>query len=419
MKNFKILHVIGQRPEMTGSAVYLEAIIRESQKLGFSNYRIAGVPFGSIDSLKEMNQAESSFVFFESDPLNFPVPGMSDVMPYKSSLFKDLREKRLSAYKSAFARKLQKAVNRFDPDIIHTNHLFVLSALVRKLFPNLPIVATCHGTDLRQYNNCPHLRPFVKRHCQGLDKIIALTADQKNDISRLYEILPEKIVVVGGGYDETVFTRASKIPAGTVHILYAGKFNRSKGVPWLLKSLLKIKDHQWHLHMAGSGKGPEYDHCMELAEKLAPKVTIHGFVSHQRLSELMKKAHVQVLPSFFEGLPLVLFEGLASGCRLIATSLSGFSEVFCQAKKDTVDLIQLSPLETIDRPYQKDEAFLENELCKSILNKIDAVRKSPDFDDPQAEIIASSYTWPRVFERILSVYKDAIQQKRRFQSPPV
>jgi glycosyltransferase involved in cell wall biosynthesis len=417
MKNLKILHVIGQRPEMTGSAVYLEAIIKESHKLGFSNYRIAGVPFGSIDPLREMHGAESSYVFFESEPLNFPVPGMSDVMPYKSSLFKDLREKRLTAYKSAFTQTLQKAVNHFEPDIIHTNHLFVLSALVRKLFPAIPVVATCHGTDLRQYNNCPHLRPFVKHYCQRLDKIIALTADQKNNISCLYEIPPEKIVVVSGGYDETVFTRTPKSPAGTVHILYAGKFNRSKGVPWLLKSLLRIKDHEWHLHMAGSGNGPEYDYCMELLETLAPKVTIHGFVSHRRLSELMKKAHVQVLPSFFEGLPLVLFEGLASGCRLIATDLSGFSEVFCNAKRDTVDLIQLPPLETIDQPYQKDEAFLENELCKSILNKIDAVRKSPDFDDPQAEMIGTSYKWTSVFERILSVYNDAIHRKKWFRLP--
>jgi hypothetical protein len=43
MTNLKILHVIGQRPEMTGSGIYLEAIIRESQKRGFSNYWIAGV----------------------------------------------------------------------------------------------------------------------------------------------------------------------------------------------------------------------------------------------------------------------------------------------------------------------------------------------------------------------------------------
>jgi len=413
MKHLKILYVIGQRPEMTGSGIYLEALIRESRKCGCSTYRVAGVPAGSFHPAKEGRQTNGSYVFFESESLNFPVAGMSDVMPYNSSLFKELKGKRLTAYKAAFTRVLQTAVNRFNPDIIHTNHLFLLSALIRKLFPSVPVVATCHGTDLRQYNNCRHLRSFVKRYCRGLDKIIALTTDQQTEITRLYGVPSEKIVVVGGGYDQEMFTRAQKSPAGTVQLLYAGKFNRSKGVPWLLRSLMKINHHDWHLHMAGGGNGPEFNECMDLAEKLGNKVTNHGYVNHRRLSELMKKAHVQLLPSFFEGLPLVLFEGLASGCRIITTNLSGFDEIFGRANKDTIDLIQLPPLETMDRPYQKDEAQLKNALCKSILNMIAAVKKSPDVEDPQARKIPSDYTWPQVFERTLSVYNDAVHQDIR------
>ena len=410
MTQFKILHVIGQRPEMTGSGIYLEAMIRESQKYGFSNYRVAGVPAGAIPSLKDRPQTGGAYVFFESESLNFPVPGMSDVMPYKSSLFKDLKGGRLTSYKSAFTQVLEDAVNQFKPDIIHTNHLFLLSALVKKRFPTMPVVATCHGTELRQYNNCPHLRHYVKRYCRRLDKIIALTTDQKKDIHRLYGIPLNQIVVVGGGYDQTIFTPAPKLPAGTVHILYAGKYNRSKGVPWLLKSLMKIKDQDWHLHMAGSGNGQEYNHCIDLAESLGQKVTNHGYVNHRRLSELMKKAHVQVLPSFFEGLPLVLFEGLASGCRIITTELSGFKEIFGKADKETIDLIQLPPLETIDRPYQKDESGLEDALCQRMLDMMATVRKSPDVVDPHAEKIASHYTWPRIFKRTLSAYRDAVKR---------
>jgi len=398
---------------MTGSGIYLEAIIKESQKHGFSNYWVAGVPANRNYSLKELARVKGSCVFFESESLDFPVTGMSDVMPYRSSRFKELKGKRLTCYKSEFTRVLQAAKKQFNPDIIHTNHLFLLSSLVRKLFPNVPVVATCHGTDLRQYNNCPHLRCFVKRYCRDLDKIIALTSDQKSDISRLYGIPSNKIVVGGGGYDETLFTRAPKSAGGTVHILYAGKFNRSKGLPWLLRSLMKIKNHDWHLHMAGGGDGPEFNNCMDLAEKLGRRVTNHGYVTHRRLSELMKMTHVQVLPSFFEGLPLVLFEGLASGCRIITTNLSGFKEIFGRASNDTINLIQLPPLETIDRPYQKDEVHLEKVLGKSILSMLAAVKKSPDFDDPQAEKIAVNYTWPRVFQRTLAVYKDALRRHAR------
>lgn len=407
-----ILHLLSQRPEKTGSGIYLQALIREAQQRGFTNYWVAATPAGKNTPPENLTRFNGAYVYFESEQLNFPIPGMSDVMPYKSTLFKDLKGERLRSYKKTFVNALETAVARFKPDIIHTNHLFLLSALARQLFPSLPMVATCHGTDLRQFKNCDHLKPFVKRHCKDMDRVIALTTDQKLEISRLFEIPLQNIIVVGGGFDSRTFTRAPKKSAETVHILYAGKFNRSKGVPWLLKSLMNIAHHNWHLHMAGGGNGPEFNHCLDLAKKLGKKVSNHGYVTHQKLAELMKKAHLQILPSFFEGLPLVLFEGLASGCRVITTNLSGFDEIFGKTSRETIDLIQLPPLETIDRPYKEDEIQLETKLSKSILDMIAIIKKSPNFSDPEADKIASQYTWSQIFDRTLSVYNEVDKSSR-------
>jgi glycosyltransferase involved in cell wall biosynthesis len=412
MNDLRVMHVLGQRPEMTGSGVYLEALIRESQKNGITCYRVAGVPADSLTSETGRLSVDGNWVLFESERLDFPVVGMSDAMPYRSSLFRELKGRRLRAYKAEFSRVLETAVSRFRPDILHTNHLFLLSALVRKKFPGLPMVTTCHGTELRQYELCPHFRCFVQRYCRWIDKIIALSVDQKADIQKVYGIPAEAIVVIGGGYDDAIFTRGPQRKTGTVQLLYAGKLNRSKGVPWLLMSLMKITDEDWHLHVAGSGNGPEYDLCIDLARRLGERVTLHGYVSHRRLAELMKQAHVQILPSFFEGLPLVLFEGLASGCRVITTELSGFREIFGQAKKDTVHLIPLPPLASIDQPYRKDEAHLIDTLCDSLLQMIATVRHAPDFDDPRADKIAADFTWSRVFRRTSSVYRELMPEHK-------
>jgi glycosyltransferase involved in cell wall biosynthesis len=410
MPNIRVLHLLGQRPGMTGSGIYFQAVIRESSKHGITCYRIAGVPASSLDPSEIVPSTDGSNVFFESGNLNFPVVGMSNVMPYCSSMFSQLKGRRLTAYKAEFTRVLEEALNRFHPDLLHTNHLFLLSAMVRKRFPDLPMVTTCHGTELRQYELCPHLRSFVLENCRRIDKIIALSENQKAHICRLYEIPTDKVAVIGGGYDDTLFTRGPRRPCGTVQLLYAGKWNRSKGVPWLLRSLMKITDRDWHLHMAGGGIGPEYEECVELARQLGTRVTLHGYISHFRLAELMKLAHVQVLPSFFEGLPLVLFEGLSSGCRLITTDLPGFREVFGKAERTTVHLIPLPHLEAIDRPFQKDEARLIDTLSESLLEMMAAVKDSPDFNDPKAEEIAANHTWARVFERTLSVYREVLEK---------
>ena len=107
----------------------------------------------------------------------------------------------------------------------------------------------------------------------------------------------------------------------------------------------------------------------------------------------------------------MLFEGLASGCRLVATELPGFREIFGAAKEETVRLIPLPPLETIDRPYQKDEARLIDALSESLLEMIAIAGRFPDVDDPQADKIPAGYTWPRVFDRTLSVYEAAVHNE--------
>ena len=124
----KILHVIGQRPEKTGSGIYLQAIAQESKKHGLLNYMVAGVPLDDIPDLTSIPRDCCQYVQFGSDDrseghLGFPVTGMSDVMPYKSSLFRELKDDRLDAYKTAFSKTLQKAVDLYRPDIIHTHHL--------------------------------------------------------------------------------------------------------------------------------------------------------------------------------------------------------------------------------------------------------------------------------------------------------
>jgi glycosyltransferase involved in cell wall biosynthesis len=164
--------------------------------------------------------------------------------------------------------------------------------------------------------------------------------------------------------------------------------------------------------MAGGGQGPEHDRCLALAARLGGQATVHGYVSHRRLARLMQQAHIQVLPSFFEGLPLVLFEGLASGCRIIAANLSGFTEFFSGAHPDTVRLIDLPALETIDRPFEKDEVHLEKLLAKTLEEMMAVARRRPDVDDPGADKIARNYTWQRVFENVLTVYETVARKPR-------
>ena len=403
-KNLKILHLLSQRPDSTGSGIYVQAMLRETANRGHSNFLVAGIASGQRPSIESISDDTCEFVEFNGKDLPFEVVGMTDVMPYPSKRFCDLNDSELEKYENCFGGKLKAVVNDFQPDIIHSHHLWIMTSVAKRNFPDLPMVTSCHGTELRQLHNCPHLVQRVIEGCQKLEGVLALSKIQKSEIIEAYGISEKRVHVAGAGYNAELFRPARKTSPRPVQIIYAGKLNRPKGVPWLLRALARLDDLDWQLHLVGSGTGPEKDECLRLANKLKNRLIIHGALSQPQLADVMRSAHLFVLPSFFEGLPLVLLEALACGCRLVATSLPGVAEVLGGLNTDYVRLVETPRLKNVDKPFKEDEEQFENNLLKAIRQQIEAIIFEPEIDYSQIEKQISAYSWGSIYRRIEPVY---------------
>lgn len=403
----KILHIISQAPDFTGSGKFIQQIILQSRKKGYANFLVAGVqkdfrlPEGLIEA------SHCCFVRFDGKDLDFPIPGMSDVMPYESRVFSTLCQHDLDDYHQAFEAKIRQAIDRFQPDIIHTHHLWIVSAIARRISFGIPMVSSCHGTCLRQHVLCPKIGSGLTDDLKNIDHVIALSQSQKQEIIKTIGTDPNRIHVVSGGYNDACFFHAPKAFDGVVELVYAGKLSFAKGVPWLLNSLARIRHLPFRLHIAGSSSDYEKNRCLELAGNLGEKVLYHGPLGHDDLGDLLRKAHVFVLPSFYEGLPLVLMEALACGCRLITTALPGVKELLADKGNDMVKLLDLPPLETIDTPFEADIPDLEARLAAVLAQTIHEVQTcaAPDWDYACAKTFP--YTWEKIFSKIDQVYQTA------------
>ncbi|WP_319778959.1 glycosyltransferase family 4 protein [Maridesulfovibrio sp.] len=410
----KILHLLGQIPDATGSGKYVQEMIKQSLHGGHTPYLVAGVPKGftlkdtSLDGV--IAPENCLFIYFEERELGFKVVGMSDVMPYPSTVCAHLTPDDITAYLSVFEKCIKKAITHFSPDLIHSNHLWMATAAARRAAPDIPLVTTCHGTCLRQHHLCPALGQSLYEALSGIDKIIALFEQQKFEIKKLLNVPGEKVVTISGGFNQGCFFREeekSKADKNTIHLLYAGKLTRAKGVPWLLHCLTDLKDMPFHLHLVGGGHGLEKEECLHLAAKLGTKVTVHGILPHQQLGQLMRNSDIFVLPSFYEGLPLVLLEALACGCRIITTDLPGVQELFSINPADTIHMVKLPPLQTIDAPRTEDMPMLNKQLQSALRDAIFAVQSGKQPDVKLITQLTEQYTWNNIFKRIESVYRQS------------
>ncbi len=404
----RILHCLSQIPGKTGSGVYLQAIVREASRNGIEQAVVCGLPTAMPLTGTHPEVADENIfaVRFESQALPFPVAGMSDVMPYPSTRFSTFNRLLLEQYETAFEKTLSEAVTKFSPDIIHTHHLWIMTALVKKLFPEIPVVTSVHGTELRQLQLAEQLSPKIIKDVSEVDRVMVLNHDQRQQVIKEYGFPAAKVVVTGTGYREDLFCRSICAKEELPTIIYAGKLSRAKGVPWLLKAFTELEEESV-LWLAGGGDGPETE-AIRATAAANQRIHLLGALSQTELAAHFQRAHILVLPSFYEGLPLVLLEALACDCRIVVTDLPGIRELVSEEAiaEGLVSCIPKPPLNGPDTLETTHEKPFHINLKKALSEQLTRVREQQFICCHNLQKTLDETGWHKVFNRIETVYKE-------------
>lgn len=424
-KKPRILRVLCQRPYFTGSGINFVNLIRKTKKEGPDQFVIFGRPAGIENKLKDiLNPEDTNPVIFkntqypelESD-ISFPVAGMSDKMPYKSTIFSSFDSKMLEEYLVAFARKIENAVQFFKPNILHTHHLWLITALSRVLNPRLPLIATCHNTALRQMKLSSHLKPFVIKPIQNVDYIAVNNEDQMRRVRKIYYFnqnggKSNKFFFIGQGIESETFFPKKKViknkRSRTIKLIYTGKLAFSKGVLQLIEAFKQISqeiDEKIELYIVGSGIGTEKEIIMDSAKEFSEKIHFLGQLNQAELAEKFRESDLFILPSFYDGFPKVMLEALACGCKVIISDLPGVEENIkkIDGYSGNIYFIPLPRMKTIDQPIEEDlPKFIRN--LKKMISSLLCDSNTQDFNLKFCNNIREKFGAEGLFKKYLEKY---------------
>ena len=96
----RILNVTAQKPNSTGSGIFLSELMKEFANKGHTQALVAGVYPEEETPVPDLVTFYP--VYFEQGKLNFPIVGMSDEMPYPSTRYRDMTQKMEAAFKESF-----------------------------------------------------------------------------------------------------------------------------------------------------------------------------------------------------------------------------------------------------------------------------------------------------------------------------
>ena len=121
-------------------------------------------------------------------------------------------------------------------------------------------------------------------------------------------------------------------------ILFLGRICRNKGMSELFAAMDEIheKRPEITLYLGGIYEDDEY---RSEVEKRSSYVKTLGWVMGTLKDEWLDKCGIMVLPSYFEGFPLSVIEGMLHGCAVISTDVGGIPE----AIEDGVSGILIKP----------------------------------------------------------------------------
>ncbi len=206
----------------------------------------------------------------------------------------------------------------------------------------VPVVLHLHAAQLH------HLYPGLPRPLQALTRwvfslpqsCVVLGQVSRQFVIEQLGVPAQRVEIINNGVPEPAETRRQSEPDGVQRVLFVGNLSERKGVSDLLAALARpgFDRRQMEVQIAGGGDVASYQ---ARANALGLKNLVHfsGWVGQPEVARLMAAADVLVLPSYDEGLPLVILEALANGVAVVCSPVGEIDSVLT----DGLDAVFVAP----------------------------------------------------------------------------
>ncbi len=295
-----------------------------------------------------------------------------------------------------------RRLRRERPDLLHVHHVW--PAADRYLATLAEAAGVPHLVVTEHIEGHAHSTAqgrLKRRELARAEVVTAVSAAVADSLMRDYGVDRARVRVVPNGAelpDEDAEQPAARrvreqLGAGALRPLWvcAGRLEHQKGQDVLLDALAEVRRRGLEFVAALAGEGSLRGALEQRARSLGIEANVRFLGQVEDLGPLLTAADAVVLPSRWEGMPLVLLEALARARPVVASAVGGVPEVVTDGEH-----ARLVPPEDARALAEALEDFHRHPDPALRLGRHAAAR------------VRESFTWPRVVEAFESVYDEVL-----------
>ena len=295
-----------------------------------------------------------------------------------------LREKKVKVYHLDTTRsfnwlsavKMAQLIKKERVSLVHAHAPFagsIISSLAGKL-AGVPVIIHAHLQDalssnyfIRSYQNM--MNYWTSREC--CDAIIAVSHQVKDALitegfdCRKFHVVHNGTPINNQQINTNIRSQLN-IPEDIPVVIHIGRLCKSKGQHLLVQAAANLHQLGQEAVYLIVGNDLEQDgaylqYLKDLAQELGINKSVHFLGHRDDIPQLLALSDLLVLPSYTEGLPLVILEAMAAGLPVVATPVGGIPEVVIHQETgllvpvEDVQALGDAILRLLQNPNIKDE----------------------------------------------------------------
>lgn len=307
----------------------------------------------------------------------------------------------------AFSTDLALVRDPIDSDIAHAHTWYTsLAGFLAKELYDVRLVATVHSLEPKRpwkresMGNAYNLTMWAEELClEACDRIIAVSEEDKRDITECYGIGEGRISVIPNGIDIERYRRVEnpavleKYGVRKPYVLFLGRLSRQKGVFDVVDASSKIRKGVRVVIVTGRADDRGVEE--ELARAVEGKenvLWVNRMLSVDEAVALYSSAEVFTAPSIYEPFGLINLEAMACGRPVVSTRVGGIKDVVVDGETGL-----LVPPQNPEELAEALNRLLSDRVLAEEMGKMGRER------------VERLFSWERVAERTLELYQSLLR----------